>query len=440
MQAGLLYIADVLAINPDRTLGDIIKPEQQPTDGRLARSRGANKRHLVTRPHSQRNTLEDRACRVISEAHIVKNNLAAPHSNGGRTGLVHHLCRLAEKPEHLAHIHQSLPNFAVNRAQKVQRHGDLDHIGVDHHEIAHRQYPGLHTLGGHDHHNHQPRGDDKGLPGIQERQALPSLDRRNLIALHRHVITRSLTGFGVEILDGFKVQQTVHRLLVGVGVLIVHLAPNAYTQFGHFEGKGDVNRDRYHHHGHVLPTKQYRKQRRDHGQFQDQRANREQHKPQQEIDALHTAFDDAAQAAGLAGDVIAQGQRMDVTKRLQRQLANGALADTGKDRITRLAKGHRPQPRQTIGHRQAHSPQGHHPDRILGSLTAQHVDRQLVKIGRGDRDKLGHDQQEKRAHHAPLDPSLPLWPQIRQHTGNGLPSRGRRRVLIGRGGGVTAHG
>ncbi len=169
----------------------------------------ADQRQSLPRRHSKRDALQDLAAFLIRKAHVIENDLAALHMKVAGIGGVLHFGWLAQKAEHLAHVHQRLPDFAVDRAKKAKRQGDLDHVGVDHDEIAHRQRARLHAPRGHHHHRHKARRDQQALARIQEGQALPGLDRRHLIALHRAVIACGLACFGIEILDGFIVQQAV---------------------------------------------------------------------------------------------------------------------------------------------------------------------------------------------------------------------------------------
>ena len=116
-----------------------------------------------------------------------------------------------------------MPNFAIDRSQKIERHGNLDHIGVDHDEIAHGHGPVLNADSRHHHDRDKAAGDQEGLTEIQEGQRIGGLQRGALIARHCRVIAHRLAALGPEILDRLKIQKTIDCLLIGVGVLIVHL-------------------------------------------------------------------------------------------------------------------------------------------------------------------------------------------------------------------------
>ena len=387
MQAGLRHITDILPVDANGTAGDVIEPEQQPPHGRLATARGSDQGDPLPGSDPQRYPAQDFAVGVIGEFHVLKHHLARRDLQIRSARLVGDFRRLAQQPEHFAHIHQSLPNFTVHCSQKAQRQGDLHHIGVDHDEIADRETARLHADGRHHHHDDQAGGDDHVLPDVQHRQTLPGAHGKTLIGRHRAVITRGFPCLGIEIFYGFIVQQAVDRLLVGIGVLIIHRPPDRNPPFGNLESVRHVDRDRHDHDNHVLPAEIQREDHRYHGQFQDQRPDGKQHEAQQEIDTLDPALDHPAQTTGLAGDVIAHRQQVDVLKRFQRQLAQRALPDPHKDPVAHLAKKHCAHPRQTIGNCQTDRPQQQKCRRI-GILPGQRINGAFVKIRGRDRDKL----------------------------------------------------
>ena len=225
--------------------------------------------------------------------HILQHHLAPGHDQRPGAGLFGDLGRLGQQIEHFRHIHQRLADLAVDRAQKVQRHGDLDHIGIDHHKIAHRQRAILHPHGRHHHHRNQPAGDKERLPKIQKCQRIGCQQRRALVALHGHVIAGRLALFGAEIFDRFKIQQAIDGLLVGIGVLVIHLAAQFYPPFRDLEGKPDIDGDGDNHHRQIARIEGEKENRGNKQQLKHQRPDAEQHEAQQEIHTLHTAFDNA---------------------------------------------------------------------------------------------------------------------------------------------------
>ncbi len=378
--------------------------------------------------------LEDQPVGVIGEFHPVEDDLAPGYLDRLRVRLVGDLGLDVEQVEHLAHVHQALPDLAVDRAEEVQRHGDLDHVGVDHHELAHGEGAGGDLERAQHHDRHQPDGDDEGLAEIQPRQRQRGRDRGLLVALHRLVIALGLAPLGAEILHRLEVQQAVDRLLVGVGVLLVHLLADLHAPFGHLEGEPDIERDGDHHGQQVAGPEGEGEDAADHRQFQRQRAHREQQEAQQELDALDAALDDPAQPAGLAGDVVAQAERVDVLEGLERQHPERPLADPREHRVAQLVEADAGHPHHAIGH---HQPDRGADQQVGGALRAL-FGRHAVDGGaeqRRDRNRrdLADDQRHQRQHDAYLDVGTPLGPQIRPHLANGaqtaLPLGCRRECL-----------
>ena len=311
----------------------------------------------------QGHAFEDFPFGFIGEKHVVKHHIATLDGQRQRIGAVVNLGRLIQQFEHVAHVDQGLTDFTVDRAQKPQRQGDLDHIGVDHDKIAHGQRALLHADGRKHHDHDQPCGDNQGLAKVQEGQRIVGLDRGLFIFRHGHVIALRLPPFGTKIFNGFKVQQAVDRLLVGIRVLIVHFLADTDAHFGHGDGEPDIQRNRHQHGSQIPDIKQKEQNPGGQQQFQHQGHDGKQQESQQEIDALDAAFDNPAQAAGLAGDVIAHRQAMDMGKRLKRQTAQCALAHRRKHRVAQLGERHAEQTGHAISHGQPHSPCSQHEGR-----------------------------------------------------------------------------
>ena len=138
-----------------------------------------------------------------------------------------------------------------------------------------------------------------------------------------------------------------------------------------------------------------------------------QHEAQKELDALHATLDDPAQAPGLAGDVIAQAERMDVAKGFQRQLPQRALAHTRKDRVAQLVESHAHDAHEAIG--------DHQPDRRADQqeecIRSPVLGRQRIHGSTEEgRDRygqhLGDDQRGQSKYDTDFYPGLALGPQI----------------------------
>ena len=79
MQADLGHVAQVLPVDQNRATVHVVKAEQQPPDGGLARPRRADDRHGLARRHLQADPFQDHAFGVIAKVHIAQLDLAALH-------------------------------------------------------------------------------------------------------------------------------------------------------------------------------------------------------------------------------------------------------------------------------------------------------------------------------------------------------------------------
>jgi len=141
-----------------------------------------------------------------------------------------------------------------------------------------------------------------------------------------------------KIFHRFEIEQRVHRLGVGVGIALVHFAAEGDTPAGDGEGEPGIG----HHHG--------QRHRRDHpiqlhhhiyfeGQkLEDSGENAEQSEGQQIVDALDAAVNHPRQAAGLAFQMKAQRQGMNMREGLHRDFPHGMIEHLGEDAVAQLTE------------------------------------------------------------------------------------------------------
>ena len=166
-----------------------------------------------------------------------------------------------------------MADFAINCSKEIQRHRDLDHIGIDDHKIPNTHRAGLNSVGRHDQNGNQTQRNDQRLAKIQEGQGIAGFQCRFFIAAHRPVIPIRLALFGAEIFDGFKVKQAINRLLVGICVLFVHLAAQFYAPFGDRECEPHINSDGDENCHHIFGAKDKQHHCRNPQEFQHQWAH-----------------------------------------------------------------------------------------------------------------------------------------------------------------------
>ena len=146
----------------------------------------------------------------------------------------------------------------------------------------------------------------------------------------------------------------------------------------------------------------------------------------QELHALRAALDDAAEAAGLALQVKAQRQRMEVAESGQRQVAHGALRHRREDGVADFAESLGQHARQAIGQDERHR----HRDRLQLGI-AEGVDRVLVEDRDVDVGDLGQDQQDRCDNDAAAQAPFALRPQMRRQ-GTETPLNARLMLEGGR--------
>ena len=98
-------------------------------------------------------------------------------------------------------------DLTVNHAQKIQRDVELDHEGVDHHQITQRHAAFGYALGGAPQHGHQRYRNDELLPGVEQAERGLAFDRSPAKTLQVMVVALGLELFVVEVFNGLEVQQ-----------------------------------------------------------------------------------------------------------------------------------------------------------------------------------------------------------------------------------------
>ena len=292
-QGGLGQFADILPVDADRAAIHVVEAEQQARDGRFAGAAGPDDGDGLARRHLEADIFQDRPVRAIAEADIAEFHGGVGGDEIDRSRAVLDLALDAQQAEHRLHVDQRLLHLAIDEAQEVQRHVELDQIAIHQHEIAYRHAGILHAMAGHHHDRDQPDGDDGALADIQQRQGGAALHRRIFIAPERIVEAPRLMRLIAKILHRLIVQQAVDGLGVGLLVGLVHGAAELDAPFGDRQGEGDIAGDGREGDQREPEIVQHPQDAADQQDFQDRRHDVEQHEVQQELDALGAALDDA---------------------------------------------------------------------------------------------------------------------------------------------------
>ena len=248
-----------------------------------------------------------------------------------------------------------------------------------------------------------------------------------------------------EILDRLVVEQGVDGLGRRLGIGLVHHPAVLDAPVGDHDRVDDVTDhgdegDR----GVERPEVEQQDQADDHNRESGGDEVESRH-PQHEFDALGAAFNRPRQAAGLAPEMEAQAEFVQVAEGLQRHRADAVLADENEQRRADFLTALCQQSRQAKGR--------HQPDqqrqRGIGeaTFTTDGVDRR-GKYHRGDRQKhLPHQDRQPGQHEQQAQARPVRRPQVPQQRESGQPwlavvlvgcARRRRRAV--RGGGAAVLG
>ena len=221
----------------------------------------------------------------------------------------------------------------VDHAEEVQRLVELDQIGVHHDELADGHAAVAHAGRRQQHDQGQADGDDRRLAQVQHVQRHLDADRGALVAGEGMVVALRLMLLVAEILHRFVVDQAVQRLGGGIVVGVVHGPAVAAAAAGQHRGEADIDHHREAGDDGIAPVEHVPDDGGDHHQFQRRRHDVEHGEAQHRLHAQHAAVDHPGQAAGLAVEVKAQADRVQVAEGAQRQQPHRALLDRGEQRV-----------------------------------------------------------------------------------------------------------
>ncbi len=280
------------------------------------------------------------------------------------------LYRFFQQAKQALDVRQRLADLAVDETEEIQRHEQLDHVGVDHHQIAQRHLARGHAAGGQQHHHGNRGGDDQRLTGVQQHQRQDVLGARLLPGGQALVVAPGLETLVAEVLHRFVVQQGIDRPGVGLVVALIGLAHEAGAPLGNPHRPDDVGRHRDDHRQGEYRAHRHQQDDRDHRDLDDRRQDVEHHEAQQEADAAGAALDVPGQAAGLARQMEAQFEPMQMFEHAQGRAPHGPLGHPYEDRVAQLAEQGAAKAQQAVGDHQCHRDR----DQRLGAAVLEVVD------------------------------------------------------------------
>ena len=126
----------------------------------------------------------------------------------------------------------------------MQRQVELDHEGVDQHQVAKRHGAVSDVMRRQEHECGDADGHNQALPSVQRGQRSLIAHRGGFPYLQAVVVAPCLEAFVAEIFHRLVVQQTVDGAGVGLGIHVVHGAAKHHAPFGDDQGEGDIHHER----------------------------------------------------------------------------------------------------------------------------------------------------------------------------------------------------
>ena len=219
-------------------------------------------------------TLNEMSCRNFSFFVIVKPDIPEfdfPFFDFNRLGIGFVLDFLFNdhEREHFFQISETLADFTIDKADKIEWDKKLYQQRIDHNEIAEGLLACGNRIRRHDHACCHADAHDDRLPHVKPGQRRPDLDRSGFVACHGLPEAAGLKRFVAEIFHGLEVKQRIDRFGICLRVIFVHVAANADPPIGCFDGEPNVRGDHQHHHEHIAEIEPYPDDNRHQRKFQE---------------------------------------------------------------------------------------------------------------------------------------------------------------------------
>ena len=287
--------------------------------------------------------LEDLAIRVVGEVHLLEAHIG----RGGiqRDGVlgIDDLLAGVEQTEDAVHVHQGIAQGAVDHAEEVQRHEQLQHQRVDQHQVAQGHHASNHPACCLEHQQGDTDGDDRPLPEIEQGHRVLAAHGGLFPALQGPVVALQLVALVVEVLDRLVVDEPVDGLGIGLGIKPVHLVTEMHAPVGDAQREGDVGE----HRGKSDDRERHRIAMQQDGGHQQELGCRRHDVEHQVVengaDALRTAFQITRDGSGVALQMETQRQPVEVLQHLVGEAAHGVIAHAREQRIAQFVEQRRRQ-------------------------------------------------------------------------------------------------
>ncbi len=263
----------------------------------------------------------------------------------------------------------------------------MQHHRVDQHEVAERQFAVDDALRGEDHDAGDADRDDRRLAEIQHRHRGLALDRGLFPVPHGAAVALDLVAVVVEILDRLVVHQAVHRAAVGARIERVHLVAEMHAPLGHQQREADVDQHGEKDHAGEQAVVLAEQDQRDQQELGRGRHDVEHEVVQDRADALRAALEVARDRAGVALEVVAQRQVVQVRQHCDRELAHRVKAHPREHRVAQFVEARVNEAQQAVDQQQQQRQREH-----LARLGVERVDDVFQHYRHADHRHLRNDQ------------------------------------------------
>ena len=166
-----------MPVNPYGTLLHIVKTKQQARQRGFAGTGRTDNRHCFTRRNAQADAVQDRPVCFVSKIYVLKTHFGRSlQCQYLRILGICHFAVFFQQHEHALQVGQALLDLAVNHTQKIQRYVQLNHEGIDHHQVTQAHATLHHAFGGAPQHGYQGHRNDELLTDIERAQRVLCFD------------------------------------------------------------------------------------------------------------------------------------------------------------------------------------------------------------------------------------------------------------------------
>ena len=361
--------------------------------------------HLASPRHLETHILENASFRLVGKTHSLEGQAAFGQGQGAGIRRVPDFRLALQQLENKIHVRQSVLDLAIDDAQKPQGNEQLQQKGVHQHQITDAHVAPGHPPGGEHHDESHAHGNDRPLGEIQQGHGSLTLHRPVFPVPQLAVETVYLQLLIAEVLHRFIVDETVHGPAVGLRVQPVHVMAEIHAPLRDGEGHQGIDHhsaegDKRKHRiilGHQNPPHQQ--------ELHQHRKDTESHVVKDLGHGTGAPLQITADAAGLAFQVVAQGQTVQMLQHPGGEPAHGPVTHLGKDDVPQLIEKAGGQLQGAITQQQAYGQNQH----LFGAVL-QGIDDLLEQQGNPHIGHFGKHQAQQGKGRPPAE-----LPEKRQH-------------------------